>query len=48
MTKEVLITIQGLQFDIDAETDEELDQLAPWNGAVKEEIQHRVDSQNNE
>ena len=29
-------------------TDEELDQLAPWNGAVKEEIQHRVDSQNNE
>lgn len=27
MTKEVLITIQGLQFDIDAETDEELDQI---------------------
>ena len=29
-------------------TDEELDQLAPWNEAVKEEIQSRVDSQNNE
>ena len=29
-------------------TDEELDQLAPWKEAVKEEIQRRVDSQNNE
>lgn len=27
MTKEVLITIQGLQFDVDAETDEELDKI---------------------
>ena len=29
-------------------TDEELDQLAPWNEDVKKEIQRRVDSQNNE
>ena len=29
-------------------TDEELDQLAPWNEEVKKEIQRRVDSQNNE
>lgn len=29
-------------------TDEELDQLAPWNEEVKEEIQRRVGSQNNE
>ena len=29
-------------------TDEELEQLAPWNEAVKAEIQKRVDSQNNE
>lgn len=27
---------------------EELDQLAPWNEAVKEEIQRRVDRQNKE
>lgn len=27
MTREVLITIQGLQFDADAETDEELDKI---------------------
>lgn len=29
-------------------TDDELDQLAPWNEEVKKEIQRRVDSQNNE
>ena len=29
-------------------TDEELDQLAPWNEEVKKEIQRRVDSQNSE
>ena len=29
-------------------TDEELDQLAPWNENVKAEIQRRVDNQNNE
>lgn len=27
MTKEVLITIQGLQFDVEAQTDEELDKI---------------------
>ena len=27
MTKEVLITIQGLQFDVEAETDEQLDKI---------------------
>ena len=27
MTKEVLITIQGLQFDVEAENDEELDKI---------------------
>ena len=29
-------------------TDEELEQLAPWNEDVKAEIQRRVDAQNNE
>ena len=29
-------------------TDEELEQLAPWNKTVKVEFQRRVDSQNNE
>lgn len=28
-------------------TDEELEQLAPWNEALKAEIQRQVDSQNN-
>ena len=32
----------------DQMTDEELEQLAPWNKTVKAEIQRRVDSQNNE
>ena len=32
----------------DQMTDEELEQLAPWNEAVKAEIQRRVDSQNKE
>ena len=32
----------------DQMSDEELEQLAPWNEAVKAEIQRRMDSQNNE
>lgn len=31
----------------DQMTDEELEQLAPWNEALKAEIQRQVDSQNN-
>ena len=31
----------------DQMTDEELEQLAPWNEALKAEIQRRVDSQTN-
>ena len=31
----------------DQMTDEELEQFAPWNEALKAEIQRRVDSQNN-
>jgi len=31
----------------DRMTDEELEQLAPWNEALKAEIQRRVGSQNN-
>ena len=29
-------------------TDEELDQLAPWNEEAKKKIRRRVDSKNNE
>ena len=32
----------------DQMTDKELEQLAPWNEAVKAKIQRRFDSQNNE
>ena len=31
----------------DQMTDEELEQLAPWNETLKAEIQRRADSQNN-
>ena len=31
----------------DQMTDEELEQLAPWNEVLKAEIQRRADSQNN-